>query len=138
MALPVRRAIPIKTMTADTANKAGIVVVEDDPDLRQSLEVLLELDGYDVRTAPDAETALQLVDQRLPDCVLLDLGLPGVNGIELTRQLRARHGSGLLLVVLTGWSKEEYGQAAEAAGVDHIMLKPFEMERLRRVLPPAR
>ena len=125
-------------MTADTANKAGIVVVEDDPDLRQSLEVLLELDGYDVRTAPDAETALQLVDQRLPDCVLLDLGLPGVNGIELTRQLRARHGSALLLVVLTGWSKEEYGQAAEAAGVDHIMLKPFEMERLRRVLPPAR
>jgi DNA-binding response OmpR family regulator len=118
-----------------THKEVRLLIVEDDDDLRDVMQLSLAGYGYTVETAPDAETAMKLVDDFKPACVLLDLGLPGMNGIELTRRIRARHGREMLLVVLTGWSREDYSKATEAAGVDHVMLKPFDVNSLLNVLP---
>jgi len=117
-----------------THKEVRLLIVEDDDDLRDVMQLSLAGYGYTVETAPDAETAMKLVDDFKPACVLLDLGLPGMNGIELTRRIRARHGREMLLV-LTGWSREDYSKATEAAGVDHVMLKPFDVNSLLNVLP---
>jgi DNA-binding response OmpR family regulator len=119
---------------------APILVVEDDPDARDSLKFLLELDGHDVLTAAGAEEALDLADSRRPACAVVDLGLPDRNsGLELARLLRARaDGAPLLIIVLTGWARNEDVEAAEAAGADHVMHKPVDPARLAALLPPRK
>jgi len=120
-----------------TAEDVRVVVVDDDVDTCDALKILLELDGYNVRTALDAEQAMAAVEAHRPVCVLLDLGLPGIDGIELARRIRATYGGDLVLVALTGWTGDDDRDAAEAAGVDYVMHKPLDVERLRLVLPPV-
>ncbi len=113
-----------------------VVVVDDDEDAAVSLAELLEMDGYQVRTAFSAAEAITLVESFEPLCVLLDLGLPGMDGCELAKALRARHGTTLVLVAVTGWTREEDRSRAEMAGVDYILSKPVTAAGVRRLLPP--
>jgi DNA-binding response OmpR family regulator len=118
-----------------TAEDVRVVVVDDEADFRDTIKTLLELDGYNVRTAADAEEALRVIDAHQPVCVILDLGLPGIDGIELTAQLRSRHDAGTVVIVVTGSTEPEDHAAVEIAGADFILTKPLDVASLTRMLP---
>jgi CheY-like chemotaxis protein len=114
------------------------VIVDDEPDVVEGLKMLLELDGYDVFPATNAEMALLLVSHHSPVGVIMDLGMPGMDGLELARRLRTLYGNDLPLIALTGWSDQAELEKAELAGVDCVLLKPIDGETLRRLLPPVK
>lgn len=113
-----------------------VVVVDDHVDTRDTVKQLLDLDGYNVRVARDAREALVVIAEHKPLCVLLDLGLPDLPGAELAQRLRALHGSGTVIIVLTGSTRPEDQAAAEAAGADFVLHKPLDVAVLRKMLPP--
>src|SRR5512134_13399 len=113
-----------------------VVIVEDDPDAREALKALVELDGYRVHTAASAEQAKTIIAEHPPLCVILDLGLPGASGIDLAQSLRATLGSTLVVIAVTGSAAPEDQLAAEAAGVDYLLHKPLDIDRFRRILQP--
>lgn len=113
-----------------------VVLVDDDLDACESLSELLKDDGYSVRFATTAEAAMAAVDEYQPVCALLDLGLPDLDGVELSKRLRARYGSDLVLIAITGRRGDKAHDEAMKAGIDHVLSKPLSVERLRRFFPP--
>jgi two-component system CheB/CheR fusion protein len=111
-----------------------VLVVEDDPDVRRSLAGLLELGGHAVRAAADGAAALDALDAGRADVVLLDIGLPGVDGYELARRIRGRPGPQPYLIALTGYGRPEDRAAATRAGFDAHLAKPFRPDDLDRLL----
>jgi len=103
---------------------------------------LLKRDGHDVRSAGDGPAALAETESFVPEIVFLDIGLPGLDGYEVARQLRATpRTAGALLVALTGYGQAEDREKAFAAGFDHHLLKPAEPAQVRemvRMAPSAR
>jgi two-component system, OmpR family, response regulator MprA len=114
-----------------------VLVVEDDPAVRASLERSLEFEGYAVVTAADGVTGLAAVGEHHPDAVLLDLGLPRLDGLEVCRRLRAE-GDGTPILMLTARESTGDRVAGLDAGADDYLPKPFALEellaRLRAVL----
>lgn len=136
--LPLTTARPT-AIPADIPQGASaavpILVVEDDPDLRTSMAALLQLDGYDVRTAADAAQALNCLAAGCPTIALVDIGLPGMDGYELARRIRQQFGPDrLLLVALTGYGQQADRAAARAAGFDQHLTKPFQPQELAHIL----
>jgi CheY-like chemotaxis protein len=115
----------------------ALVIVDDEADIVETLQLLLEMDGYTVFSAVTAEAALALVEEHRPVGVILDLGMPVIDGLELARRLRERHGPDLPLVAVTGWSDERKLDEAELAGVDFVLVKPIDAEALRKIFPPS-
>jgi two-component system KDP operon response regulator KdpE len=105
-----------------------VLVVDDDPGLLRVVEVGLHARGYDVVTAIDGRAALDLVDATDPDVVILDLGLPDMDGLDVERHLRAR--STATIVVLSADGAEERKVAALEQGADDYLTKPFSMAEL--------
>lgn len=104
-----------------------VLVVEDNADARDMLVILLKRAGHDVRAAGDGLAAIAAAESFLPEVVLLDVGLPGLDGYGVARKLRSLPAtSGALLVALTGYGQEEDREKALAAGFDHHLLKPAE------------
>jgi PAS domain S-box-containing protein len=121
------------------SSAARVLVAEDNRDAAQSLDRLLRLWGHDVRTAADGAAALEVARAYRPDVVLLDLGLPGLDGYEVARRLRREPGlGGVLLVALTGYGQEDDRRRTREAGFDHHLVKPADLERLRHVLASVR
>lgn len=120
-----------------TPEDIRIVVVDDDVDAAEVLKDLLELDGYQVWVAHDASQALRLVAKHQPDGVLLDLGLPDMDGLEVAKRLRAQEGAKLVMVAVTGRGSEEDRMAADAAGIDYVLVKPLDTRLLVRIFPPV-
>jgi DNA-binding response OmpR family regulator len=114
-----------------------ILIVEDDGDQLLALMAIVALDGYRVEGAASAKEALEIVSRHVPQCIVLDLGLPDGDGAELARQLRAAHGSGLVLIGVTGATEAATLAGAEAAGIDYVLSKPLDVERFRRIVPPT-
>jgi DNA-binding response OmpR family regulator len=134
----VRRDVESAPSRANAQEEVQLVIVEDDDDALEALMTLVELDGYRAEGAGSAEEALEITAHRTPQCVILDLGLPGVDGTELARQLRSRFGSGMVLIGVTGNTDADVLSAAEEAGVDYLLSKPLDIERFRRIVPPLR
>src|SRR6202790_5394847 len=119
-----------------------ILVVDDEPQIRRTLEVNLTARGYEVDLAATGESALDLAARRHPDLVILDLGLPGMDGIEVVRGLRGW--STVPILVLSARETEKAKVAALDAGADDYVTKPFGMNELiarvraamRRGAPP--
>ena len=110
-----------------------IAVVEDNDDGRQSLVELLSLMGHEVRAAADGAAGVDLVRAFVPDLVLLDLGLPVMDGLEACRRIRAEPGlAGVRVVALTGWGTDLDRQRTAQAGFDLHLTKPVEAEALRQ------
>jgi len=110
-------------------------VVDDNVDAAESLAVLLRLEGHEVRVAPDGPAALAAAQAEPPEMVVLDLGMPGMDGFEVARRLRGQPGSdGVLLVALTGWAQEEDRRRCYEAGFDGHLPKPVEWDALRQFL----
>lgn len=105
-----------------------ILVVDDEPQIRRALGINLRARGYEVATADDGEEALELAARHHPDAVVLDLGLPGIDGVEVIRGLRGW--SHVPIVVLSVRDQEADKVAALDAGADDYVAKPFGMDEL--------
>jgi two-component system KDP operon response regulator KdpE len=105
-----------------------VLVVDDEPPMRRTLDIGLRASGYDVELAATGEEALQLAIRQEPDAVILDLGLPGVDGIHVARGLRGW--SAVPIIVLSARGAEAVKVAALDAGADDYVTKPFGMDEL--------
>jgi CheY-like chemotaxis protein len=112
-----------------------VLVVEDNADAREMLQVLLEMEGYEVLTAGDGPEALRQAEQSRPDAALIDLGLPGLDGCEVCRRLRGEPwGAAMFIVAQTGWGEERDRQRSAEAGFDAHLIKPVDPQHLIDVL----
>ncbi|HWB09821.1 MAG TPA: PAS domain S-box protein [Pirellulales bacterium] len=109
-----------------------ILVVDDNRDSASSLGMMLKLMGNEVRTAHDGLAALEAAEHFRPDFILLDIGLPKLNGYETCRRIRAEGWSrNMVIVALTGWGQEEDRRRSQEAGFDHHLVKPVDIAVLR-------
>ncbi|KQR78787.1 hypothetical protein ASG35_10415 [Burkholderia sp. Leaf177] len=112
-----------------------ILVIDDNEDAALSLAMLLEIDGHDVRTAHTGGSGMDLMRQWPAEVILLDIGLPDINGYDLARQIRQHpDGDSALLIALTGWSQEQDKLDAVAAGFDFHLTKPVDYPNLLGIL----
>ncbi len=119
-------------------SKLRVLVVDDNRDAAESMGLLLGHLGAEVMVAHDGAQALAAFAAFQPRVVLLDIGLPGVDGYSVARQLRERAGgTPLTIVAVTGWGQEEDKARARAAGFDHHLVKPADMDALRELLAAA-
>ncbi len=108
-----------------------VLVVDDLPASADTLKVLLEMEGFVVRIANDGASALDIARQFVPDVLILDIGLPGMDGFEVARQLRNRPESkNALLIALTGYGEAESRLRSQEAGFDHHVVKPADIDFL--------
>jgi PAS domain S-box-containing protein len=145
VSLPLARAVQIAepapaaaaavVAPRDPGPALRLLLVDDSVDAATLLAMVLEADGYDVRVAHEGKQALEVAAQFEPEIVLLDLGLPGMDGFQLAREMRKLvHTANALLVAVTG-----YGQAADRlrsqeAGFDHHLVKPVSADEIQRVI----
>jgi signal transduction histidine kinase/ActR/RegA family two-component response regulator len=110
-----------------------ILVADDNPDSLESLAMVLRLRGNDVRTAADGAQAVAEAQSYRPDVILLDIGMPTMNGYDACRRIRQNEwGRGVLLIALTGWGQDEDRERSREAGFDHHLVKPVDPEALMR------
>ncbi len=114
-----------------------VVVVDDVADAAEALAETLALSGYKVWIASDGAAALILVETLKPHCVLLDIGMPGMDGNELARTLRERYGDDIVLIAVTGREHDDERVSDTFARVDHYLQKPVDPDVLRKLLPPV-
>lgn len=110
-----------------------ILVIDDDAEMRDVLFDLLSLDGYEVLLAADGNAGLTRYHNALPDLVITDLQMPGMNGAQLLEELK-RDAPDLSIVVITGTTRTEMIDDAEELGADRILKKPFGVDELLSAL----
>ena len=112
-----------------------ILVVDDNRDSADSLATLLRLVGHDVCTVHDGRQALVVAATYRPDLVLLDIGLPGMDGFAVARHMRSQPElAGVVLVALTGYGTEEDRRQSQSAGFNHHMVKPIHFDALNELV----
>src|SRR5262249_7889300 len=112
-----------------------ILVVEDNRDAANALAMLLQLMGHEVQVAHDGPTALDLARANSPEVVLLDIGMPKMNGLEVGRRMRQELGlTHALLVAITGYGQDKDRKRSQDAGFDIHLVKPIELSQLQAVL----
>jgi CheY-like chemotaxis protein len=120
------------------ASDLRVLVVEDDPESLQLMGILLSIWGYQPRLVPDGPAGLSAAAEQMPDVLLLDLGLPGIDGFEVAKTIRAKPGGEApLIVAVTAFRGEEHRRKALASGFDKYLMKPVDIETLRLVLAQA-
>jgi CheY-like chemotaxis protein len=112
----------------------SVLVVEDDDDVRDTLAELLETMGHAVVAVRDAPAALEAAIREPFDLALIDIGLPGIDGYELARRLRAIPGLRAMLVALSGYSSDQHRQRTDEAGFDDQLVKPAGLAALQRLV----
>lgn len=132
-------------MSAEDRNLSGqkstvkrcrrVLVADDNADAGESLAMLLRLDGHEVELARNGRDALALFESMRPEFAILDIGMPGLNGYEVARRIRAQTAStGVTLIALTGWGQDADKARAAQAGFDHHFTKPVEPTELARLI----
>jgi CheY-like chemotaxis protein len=112
-----------------------VLVVDDSEDSAESLAMLLRLGNHTVATAHDGPSALERFGAFVPEVVILDIGLPGMDGYEVAQRIRTLpHGGEVTLIALTGWGRDEERARAFSSGFDHHLTKPVAVEALQRLL----
>jgi CheY-like chemotaxis protein len=127
--------------TGSAAAPAGrrVLVVDDNQDAADTLALLLELMGHTTRTAHDGLAALDAAAAFEPEVVLLDIGLPKMNGYDVCREMRKQPwGQRAYVVALTGWGQAEDQRKASEAGFDRHLVKPVEEAVLQKLLDERR
>ncbi len=115
-----------------------ILVVDDNVDSADVTAMLLGAAGGDVRTAYDGEAAVAVAELFRPHVALLDLGLPGLGGLEVCRRIRGTDwGAGIVAIAISGWARDEDREQTQAAGFDHHLMKPLEPAQLLEVIRAA-
>jgi PAS domain S-box-containing protein len=142
--LPLAEAPSDRTEPRTTAEPActespisgrRVLVVDDNVDGAESLTILLQLRGHETRTAHTGPQALDAALSFRPDVVLLDIGLPGMNGYEVAKRLRQESSlSGAVLIAVTGWGSDENKHRSSEAGFDFHLTKPVEVKEIESIL----
>jgi signal transduction histidine kinase len=128
-----------KSGTGTPSGKRRILVVDDNADSAVSLAMLLRCHGHEAHTAADGLEAVESAQALRPEIVLLDIGLPKLNGYEACRRIRETSwGEEMVLVAITGWGQEADRVKSKEAGFDYHLVKPVDFERLREVLASGR
>jgi len=124
-----------KETTEATGSSLRVLVVDDNVDAAETWGMLLKESGHDVRTAHDGPTALDEAVNYRPNVVLLDIGLPGMNGLEVAKKMREHpllHN--IMLIAMTGYGQEADRQRSQAAGFDHHFVKPVSFGQVKQIL----
>ncbi len=142
MALPVvtgpatASIAPARARTGIARNRR-VLVVDDNQDGADMLQQLLEADGFTVAAAYNGHDALEAAGKQRPDIVVMDIGMPGMDGYETVRRMRELPGGkDILIIAVTGWGQDSAKQQAREAGFDHHMVKPVDFDEIRRFLAP--
>ncbi len=144
VSLPLARAADARPRerrpeTQGAHRSLDVLVVEDNPDAAETLVMLLELLGHRARVLGDGPGAVDAARERAPDVMLVDIGLPGMDGYEVARRVRQEPGlAGIRLIALTGYGRPEDRSRAAAAGFDHHLVKPVEIAALDAMLGQGR
>jgi CheY-like chemotaxis protein len=132
---------PMADLHADTPPsetpkpRLKILVVDDNQDSALSMAMMLSIMGHETRTAHDGEAAVSTAQTFRPHVVLLDIGLPKLNGYEVAQQIRQHDwGTGMFLIAVTGWGQDEDRQRSEEVGLNLHMVKPVEPAVLEDLL----
>jgi CheY-like chemotaxis protein len=132
---------PVRLRSTPSVSRR-ILIVDDNRDAAASISMLLSLLGHDTRTAHDGQAALELAEAFRPEVILLDIGLPKLNGYDACRRLREQPwGRGMFIIAVTGWGKEDDRRRSREAGFDHHLVKPVDfgdLEGLLAELPASR
>lgn len=104
-----------------------ILVVDDEEELRENMYDLLELEGFNVETAETGDAALALVKEKVPDLILLDIQLPGTDGIEVLRQVKEVHPN-LPVIMVSASSQKGTHEKLDEYGADSFILKPYDQD----------
>jgi PAS domain S-box-containing protein len=136
LALPAAADAPAPRREARSGTRRRVLVVDDNRDSAETMSILLDLMGHDTRLAHDGLEALEAAQSFRPDVVLLDIGLPKLNGYEVCKRLREEHPAGqeIVVVALTGWGQAEDQRRSKEAGFDSHLVKPVEPARLEDLI----
>ena len=140
--LPVVTEAPHTTQPAPKLPQSGlsndqrkVLLIDDNRDGADMLKMIFEAEGFDVETAYNGEDAVRAAGSRHPDILVMDLGMPGIDGYEAIRQIRQQAaGAPVLAIALTGWNQGDTAQHTRDAGFDHHMVKPVEYHQLKNII----
>jgi signal transduction histidine kinase/ActR/RegA family two-component response regulator len=120
--------------TSESGQVLRVLVVDDNVDAATSLAQLLEISGHETQVAHDGESALEFAKSFRPELVLLDIGLPGMNGFEVCRKLREEEwGRRALVVAVSGWGQEVHREKSRESGFDAHYVKPVDLETVLKI-----
>ena len=138
--IPTSHPVPGSPVTLDDTllkapGRCRILIVDDASDVAESMGVLLDMLGYETRTACDGLAGLAAAAELRPDVALLDIGMPKMNGYELARRIREEAwGKDMVLIAVTGWGQEEDKRRSREAGFNHHLVKPLDPTALTKLL----
>ncbi|HET9100260.1 MAG TPA: sigma-54 dependent transcriptional regulator [Acidobacteriaceae bacterium] len=119
----------LQSSNAETTLRSRVLIIDDEAAIRESLEILLDLEGFEIISAPDGTKGLQLLDESVYDLVLLDLALPGQSGFEVLQAIRARHAT-LPVIMITAYGTVQNVVEAMHFGANNFIQKPWDNEKL--------
>jgi DNA-binding response OmpR family regulator len=132
---PVQERAPLASVEERSGLKLRVLIVDDNQDAADTLALLMKLEGYTVAVANDGSTALAEESTFQPQLVLLDIGMPGMDGYEVARELRARApGKSLVIVAVTGYGQPEDRARAKEAGFSDHLTKPINPLKLKATI----
>jgi CheY-like chemotaxis protein len=133
---PMADSNPTTTAAVTTTPKRfRILVVDDNHDSALSMAMMLSIMGHETRTAHDGESAVTTAESFLPEVVLLDIGLPKLNGYEVAQRIREEPwGASMFLIAVTGWGQDEDRERSSEVGLNLHMVKPVEPSALEKLL----
>jgi two-component system, OmpR family, response regulator len=121
--------------SGESTQPRRVLLVDDSVDAAEAMSMLLETLGHEVRVVHDGPSALAIVDDFAPEVVILDIGLPGMSGFDVARELRMRAVTKTaLLIALTGYGADSDKQEARDAGFDHHLVKPVSFTAIETVI----
>jgi CheY-like chemotaxis protein len=136
---PTRSPEPNAPLPGSSPAPRRVLIVDDNTDAADSLAMLVDMWGNETLLARNGREAIEVAERHRPDVVLLDIGLPGLNGYEVCCQIRSREwGKSIAVFALTGWGQEEDRRRSKDAGFDGHLIKPVDAETLRNVLTSAK
>jgi signal transduction histidine kinase/ActR/RegA family two-component response regulator len=116
-------------------HRPKVLVVDDNRDAADSLQALFEIENCNAATAYDGQEALLAVERAMPDMIVMDLGMPGMDGYEAARRIRRTPGSQeVLMIALTGWGQDDARQRTIEAGFDHHLIKPVNFDAIKQLV----
>lgn len=141
MTLPCREK-PLRLSAGETdgsgpgsnGNRRRVLVVDDNQDAADGLQILMQLRGFDVRVAYDGSTAIDMAVSEQPAVVLLDIGLPGLDGYEVCRRMRQKGLTRTCIIALTGYGQDRDRERSKDAGFDLHTVKPVKIDELLKLI----
>ncbi|MCH7725352.1 MAG: response regulator [Planctomycetes bacterium] len=125
-----------RSSSKEPSGNVSVLIADDEPNMRKTLSAILRREGYDVETAADGETAVQMCARRAFDVVLLDVRMPGINGVEAFRRIR-RHREGVRVILMSAYGLDELKQAALDEGAIAFLDKPLDVNKVVELISQA-